>query len=98
MISALGALAFISAVLIAWPALVYLGAKMFNQESVRLLAVCWTIKQKRPLSSREWPFLPVLADCRQTASFQRLMRLIIRHEGRENHIEEIEDDKRGNDD
>ena len=29
-IAALGIFAFISAVLIAWPALAYLGAKMFN--------------------------------------------------------------------
>ena len=29
-IAALGVLAFISAVLIAWPALAYIGAKLFN--------------------------------------------------------------------
>jgi len=28
--SALGVVAFVSAILIAWPALAYLGAKMFN--------------------------------------------------------------------
>jgi hypothetical protein len=32
----LGLFAFVSAVLIAWPALAYLGAKMFNIKTVQL--------------------------------------------------------------